>query len=218
MKKIIVIGGGDLGKKAISLITRYNLYEIIGYTDIVDRKLSFDIPYLGDDKEIEKFRKDKGEIFCVMGIGLINNELVLRRKIYNRLRSLGMRFPIIISPAAIIHHSSIRGEGSIIFDNAYIDFESKCGELCLININSILCHNTQIGDNTIISPQAICGGRSVIGDNVFIGIGTTIKNCVNIIDNTLIGAGAVVVKDIFDSGIYVGNPAKKLRGENEQIR
>ena len=43
-----------------------------------------------------------------------------------------------------------------------------------------------------------------------IGSNTTILP-VNICDNVVIGAGAVVTKNITEPGVYVGNPAKKIR-------
>jgi acetyltransferase-like isoleucine patch superfamily enzyme len=52
--------------------------------------------------------------------------------------------------------------------------------------------------------------KTNIGNNVSIGSNSTILP-VNICDNVVIGAGAVVTKDIDESGIYIGNPAKKLR-------
>lgn len=47
-----------------------------------------------------------------------------------------------------------------------------------------------------------------IGNNVSIGSNATILP-VKICDNVVIGAGAVVTKDITESGVYIGNPAKK---------
>ncbi len=52
---------------------------------------------------------------------------------------------------------------------------------------------------------------TVIGNNVSIGSNATILP-VKICDNVVIGAGSVVTKDIKESGIYAGNPAKKVRG------
>jgi acetyltransferase-like isoleucine patch superfamily enzyme len=54
-----------------------------------------------------------------------------------------------------------------------------------------------------------------IGDNVSIGSNVTILP-VCICDNVVIGAGAVVTKDITETGVYVGNPAKKKNKENDQ--
>jgi len=52
--------------------------------------------------------------------------------------------------------------------------------------------------------------KTEIGNNVSIGSNATILP-VSICDKTVIGAGAVVTKDIEEPGIYVGNPAKKIR-------
>lgn len=49
-----------------------------------------------------------------------------------------------------------------------------------------------------------------IGDRVSIGSNATIMP-VNICDDVVIGAGAVVTRDITESGIYAGNPARLLR-------
>jgi acetyltransferase-like isoleucine patch superfamily enzyme len=49
-----------------------------------------------------------------------------------------------------------------------------------------------------------------IGSNVSIGSNATILP-VSICDGAVIGAGSVVTKDITERGIYVGNPAKKIR-------
>ncbi len=47
----------------------------------------------------------------------------------------------------------------------------------------------------------------------FIGIGATIIQGVNIGKNVTIGAGSVVIKDIPDNVIALGNPAKILKNK-----
>ena len=51
---------------------------------------------------------------------------------------------------------------------------------------------------------------TVIGNNVSIGSNATILP-ITICDNVVIGAGAVVTKNIKESGVYAGNPAKKIK-------
>jgi acetyltransferase-like isoleucine patch superfamily enzyme len=43
------------------------------------------------------------------------------------------------------------------------------------------------------------------------GTNSCVKQKTNIIENTTVGMGCVVVNNIDISGVYVGNPAKKLR-------
>jgi acetyltransferase-like isoleucine patch superfamily enzyme len=49
-----------------------------------------------------------------------------------------------------------------------------------------------------------------IGNRVSIGSNATLLP-VNICDDVVIGAGAVVTKDITEKGVYVGNPARKIK-------
>jgi acetyltransferase-like isoleucine patch superfamily enzyme len=51
---------------------------------------------------------------------------------------------------------------------------------------------------------------TTIGNHVSIGTNSTILP-VKICDHVVIGAGSVVTKDITQSGIYAGNPARLLR-------
>lgn len=53
--------------------------------------------------------------------------------------------------------------------------------------------------------------RPVIGDNVTLGVNVTILGPVIVGNNVTIGAGSVVVKDIPDNCVAVGNPCKPIR-------
>ena len=101
------------------------------------------------------------------------------------------------------------------------------GKRCKIQSHSFICELVTIGDDCFVSHGVMfindrfqeggpAGGdtskweETVIGDNVSIGTNATIMP-VDICENTVIGAGAVVTKDITEPGVYVGNPAQKLR-------
>jgi acetyltransferase-like isoleucine patch superfamily enzyme len=50
-----------------------------------------------------------------------------------------------------------------------------------------------------------------IGDDVWIGANVTILKGVNIANGVVIGAGSVVIKDIPEYAIVVGNPARIIK-------
>lgn len=51
----------------------------------------------------------------------------------------------------------------------------------------------------------------IIGDNVTLGVNVTIIGGVTIGNNVVIGAGSVVVKDIPDNCVAVGNPCRVIK-------
>ena len=107
------------------------------------------------------------------------------------------------------------------------------GKRCKIQSHSFVCELVEIGDDCFIGHGVMFindlfqnGGpakgdktlwrRTLIGNNVSIGSNATILP-VNICDNVVIGAGSLVSKDITKSGIYAGNPAKKIRDRKSVV-
>ena len=97
-----------------------------------------------------------------------------------------------------------------------------------VQSHAFVCELVTIGDdcfighgvmfvNDLFSKGGPAGGdqslwkETHIGNHVSIGSNATILP-VSICDNVVIGAGAVVTKDIKKPGVYIGNPAKFLRG------
>lgn len=99
------------------------------------------------------------------------------------------------------------GDNSIIIRGAIDDTIISRG----VKINTLahIAHNDFIGEDTIItSPIHVCGSVN-IGKNCHIA-GSTIRNQRSVGDCSTVGLGAVVVKDIPDHTVVVGNPAKKM--------
>lgn len=101
------------------------------------------------------------------------------------------------------------------------------GNKTKVQSHTFVCDLVKIGDecfighgvmfiNDLFSKGKPAGGDmklwkpTTIGNNVSIGSNATILP-ITICDNVVIGAGSVVTKDISESGIYAGNPAKKIR-------
>ena len=101
------------------------------------------------------------------------------------------------------------------------------GDRCRIQSHSFVCEFVKIGNDCVVAHGVMFindlfsdgkpagGDRSKwsttqIGDNVSIGSNATILP-VSICDRVVVGAGSVVTRNIVESGIYAGNPAKKLR-------
>lgn len=109
-----------------------------------------------------------------------------------------------IEPYCIIHRASMTS--TII---------RKGAKICAgVNVG----HNAVIGENTVICPGALIGGTCIIGRNVFIGQGASIRDHRNICDYVDIGQSSVVLKDIMESGVYVGNPARFLKPLSKSLK
>ena len=113
-----------------------------------------------------------------------------------------------------------------------IQRDARVGPRCRVQSHAFICEGVTIGADCFISHGAMFindtfahggparGDKSLwktttIGDRVSIGTGAIILP-VKICDGTVVGAGAVVTKDIDEPGVYVGNPARRLRRLGEE--
>ena len=111
-------------------------------------------------------------------------------------------------------------------ENAIIQGRIRMGESCLIEENvtikygTILTSNVLLKKNCFLGPNVITLGSThkretihgtIVGENTYIGAGSKIAGGVEVGDNITVGAMSFVNKNIFESGIYVGIPIKKIK-------
>lgn len=201
-KKIIIFGCGGHARSIIN--------TIVGNGDdmdilLTDNKAKNNERVMG--YPVVRNCKLYGEWNYIIAIG--NN--AKRKEMYNNLqyRQRGKCISIISHMSCIGSETEI-GIGTFIAPYAYVGPQAKIGNNVIVNTGSIVEHETIIGNHTHIAPHATLCGRSKIGNNVFCGADSTVIDNINICDDVIIGAGAVVTKDIMESGIYIGIPARKV--------
>ena len=62
-----------------------------------------------------------------------------------------------------------------------------------------------------MSTGALINGDCSIGSECFVGSGAVLRNGVRMVSGVVLGAGSVVIHDILEAGVYVGNPARKIK-------
>ncbi len=91
------------------------------------------------------------------------------------------------------------------------DCITEVGSDNIIMAHSHIGHDVKIGDSTELCTGTIIGGYVSIGSGSKLKLGVTVRNRKNIGTNCIVGMCSVVVSDLEDDKIYVGNPAKELK-------
>ena len=176
--KKLIIIGAGGHGRVVSETAKLNGYEVIGFLDDADNKTTVG--------KVADFIKYIGEADFTVAIG--NN--AVRMKIQSELIKSGANVASLIHPDATVSESASIGKGTVVMAGAVINAGAVIGNGAIINTCASVDHDCRIGNFSHISVGArICGA---------VGIG----------DCAWIGAGAVVVKDIYEIGTYVGVPAR----------
>jgi sugar O-acyltransferase (sialic acid O-acetyltransferase NeuD family) len=140
----------------------------------------------------------------------------VRQRLVERCEGEGFGFFSITDPSHISYDNVQIGEGSIFCAFTMVTGDATIGKHFQCNIYSYVAHDCRIGDYVTFAPRVSCNGRVHIDDYAYIGTGAVIKHGshdrpLRIGKGAVVGMGAVVLNDVADGEIVVGNPAKVLR-------
>jgi sugar O-acyltransferase (sialic acid O-acetyltransferase NeuD family) len=116
-----------------------------------------------------------------------------------------------IHPTSLILSDVEIGEGSFVGANSIITTNIKLGRHSILNRSNHIGHDCIIGDFFSAMPGSIVSGNVTIGDRVYLGTNSSIREKLNITSDVTIGLNSGVVKNIENSGVYVGSPAIKIK-------
>jgi len=208
MKKLYIVGAGDLGREIESWIDLYSSdkdnFKIIGYIDDnPDALVGYPSEYevVGNINDFEFDRND----WIILAIANPST----KEKVYRKLIDRTNLYTFISSNATIGKFVDI-GEGSIILPNSVISTNVKLGKCVIINIGTQIGHDAIIEDFCSLMPNVDLGGGVHIGNKTYIGSNATLIPQISLVDNVRIGAGSIVVNSIRKSQTVFGNPAKKI--------
>jgi sugar O-acyltransferase (sialic acid O-acetyltransferase NeuD family) len=207
LSNVILVGySGHAFVVANTLIL--NNYVIAGYFEKNEKeKNPFSIKYLGSEESLALI-----ELHALPGnfyaLGLGNN--ATRKKIDFLLSPFQWKALSIKHPNAIVSVDTKLSDGTFVAAGAIINALVEIGRACIINTGAIIEHECFLNNYVHVAPGAVLAGNVKIGESSFIGANATIKQGLTIGSNVIVGAGSVVLKDIPDSEIWAGNPAKRI--------
>ncbi len=117
-----------------------------------------------------------------------------------------------IGPFVEIQKDVTIGAGTKVQSHSFICELVEIGKDCFVG-HGVMFINDRFAKGGPARGDKSLWRQTKIGDNVSIGSNATILP-VEVCDNVVIGAGSVVTKDIKESGIYAGNPARLLKSSS----
>ena len=184
-----------------------NRINISGYFDIKEAITNpYKIMYLGhEDESLLKKTVKNDFIFPCIGSNTV------RKRISVLLSKSKLNQTSIIHSNAYVCMNSIIGKSTVVCNGALINPNCMIGDFCIINTGAIIEHDCTIDNFAHIASGAVLAGNVTVKEMSFIGANASIKQGVTIGKNVIIGAGSVVLNDVPDDSVFVGNPAKYLR-------
>jgi sugar O-acyltransferase (sialic acid O-acetyltransferase NeuD family) len=206
MKKLGIIGAGDLGQLIAHHAPACGDFEVVGFFDDFANEGSMikGYPVLGTLNFIESAFKN--QLFECLMCGIGYNHMEFRRNIFQKYFGT-IPFARLVHSNAYVDHSVYLGEGCFVLPGCTVDAHAHLAENTLLNTGVVFAHDSTLKAHSFCGPGAAIAGKTTIGECCFIGLNSSIIDNLSICDFTTVAAGAVVTKSITQAGLYAGVPA-----------
>ena len=202
-KKLAIVGAGGHGLVIGDMAHELGWSKIDYFDSDSNKKIPPEIGHIvgSDQLLIDNIHQYEG---VIIGIG----DNLIRWRWHQELKNLGANIVSIISKDAIVSKYCYIGTGTVIMPGVVININTKIGESCIVNTGAKVDHDCLLGNGVHVSPGVTLSGAVTIGDISWVGSGASVKNNIKIGAHVIAGVGAVVVEDVADEAIIIGNPAR----------
>ncbi len=208
--KVIIAGAGTYGCVYHEYLLEEGKHEIAGYVDDDPQKIGQTVnglPVFCETTNFPRLRELGIEgVFCPIGDNKIRENLL------SAFRHNGFDIPGFIHRSVLIHENVRIGEGVYILPGSIIMPFVSIEDFVMISMGVKVAHHTILRQAAFLSTGVNMGANVDFGNCAFAGIGSIVTTGIRRIGaNALIGAGAVIIRDVPDHAVMVGNPGKVLR-------
>lgn len=213
-KKVIIIGGIGKGEQIADCINDNRIhfddyeFEVAGFLNDFETGFIGEYPVLGTLNEINKFiEKDYYFSFAIHPIG--KNQAIIN--LFEKLNIPKNRLATIISKRAFVSSTSVLEPGVAILPFAYVSLHVHIGSCSLIMARTSIGHNSRLGTCCFMGTGSILSSYVTLGNAASIAIGGIVIERCTLENASVLGAGSMLLKDVPENSIFVGNPARFLK-------
>lgn len=218
MAKVIIFGVSDLAELAHFYLTNDSEHEVVAFT--VHEKY---LPNEGTFKSLpvvsfEKihFQFDPSQYFFLAP--LVPKKMnILRKEIYDQIKSVGYRFVNYISSQATVLSNRIGENCFILEDNTIQPFTNIGNNVVLWSGNHIGHHST-IRDHIFITSHVVISGHCTIDNYCYLGVNSTLRDGITLAEGTFIAMGASITKSTKPWSVHKGNPSTESTISSKDLR
>lgn len=188
---IILVGAGGHAHACIDVIELQGEYRIAGLVgrqhELGERHLGYEV--FASDGDLPALVDRYGN--AIVTVGQIKSPEI-RVRLYDQLKQLGFKLPVIVSPLAYVSNHAKVGDGSIVMHDALVNAGATIGVNCIVNSKALVEHDAMVGDHCHVSTGVRVNGGAVIGPRCFLGSNCAVINNIEIGSGCLVGIGSVV--------------------------
>lgn len=214
-RPLLLVGASGLGRETAEAVRAGDEWDLVGWVDDDPTLWGTELdglPVLGAPELLAE-HDDWSAVLCP-GSGRA------RSAIADRLTGLGVggqRFGSVVHPTAVVPRSCRVGAGSILLAGTVLTASVELGRHVVVMPGAVLTHDDVLADHVTVCARVALAGGVVVADGAYLGTGCAVRENLSIGAWSTIGMGSVVLQDVPPQEVWVGVPARRLRGAQHDV-
>ncbi|HZP49688.1 acetyltransferase [Actinocrinis sp.] len=211
--ELLIVGAGGFARETAQAVAAINAvrptWRLHGFLDddpLLHGRRVDGLPVIGGTDLVHSLPN----AHVVVCVGNPRNYFT-RARIVERLDLPADRYATIVHPSADLSADSVIGPGSVLLAQAVLTAAATVSAHVAVMPHAVLTHDVTVDDFATIASGVRFGGGVRVQRGAYLGSGALIREQVKIGAWSQVGMGSVVLQDVPDGQVWVGNPARKLR-------
>lgn len=216
-KKLIIVGDSAFAEIAYEYFLHDSEFIPVAFSvekDFKRKDSLFSLPVEELENLEDKYSTDH-YIFVALTYHNFNRT---RERLLNSAKNKGFKIASYISSKAFVWSNVQLGENCFIFEDNTIQPFVSIGDNVILWSGNHIGHHSKIGSHCFISSHVVISGFCGVGDYSFLGVNAALSNNINLAKDNFIAMGAVILSDTEENKVYVGNPAKAMKGKASDMK
>lgn len=210
-ESLVIFGAGGHAKSVVDVVLSQGIYDIAGFIDSTKPSGSFyyDYQILGVEQDLLRLLDEINCKNIVVAIG----DNYQRQQAYERINAISnqFEFPTLAHAYSERSDSASIGEGVVLFPGSIVSAEAKIEDGCIVNTRASVDHDGVLKSFSSLAPGVTLSGGVEVGHRSAIGTAASVVEWASVGSDCVIGAGSVVISDIENEVVAIGNPCTKFR-------
>lgn len=208
-----IYGSGGLGREVLDLSHAINTVEkewkdIVFIDDFTEESFISGTQVMSFDEFTKRFSVERAKVVIAVG------EPKIRQVLREKVTSSGYSLQSLVHPTAFVGSGTTIDSGTIIQFGSFISCNVRIDANVLIQSYSSVGHDSIIRSDTVFAAYVAISGACEVGERVYIGISVPVREKISIGSDSIVGMGSVVLRDIPEKVVAIGNPARAMK-END---
>jgi sugar O-acyltransferase (sialic acid O-acetyltransferase NeuD family) len=140
------------------------------------------------------------------------------REIVSRVGMPPERFATLVHPRAGVARRTQLGHGVCICDGASLAGGVTVGDHVFVGARVVIGQNATVEDHAVLAAGALLGGWVHAQRACYVGSAAAVRPNVTLGRESVVELGAIVVRDVADRFVVVGNPARRFLAQDDRGR